>query len=158
MNKKSLIAVLCLVLVLGASLVYISVRPKISKAPTPETPASRWEEEVTKVENRPEETKGVYTIYTPEALASAKGTVLLFFHAPWCPQCRQIDTSITKDGLPSNVTVLKVDYDTHQELRTKYGVTIQTTFVKVNTAGEKLASYVAYDEPQFSSVQRALLP
>lgn len=101
---------------------------------------------------------GKYTDYSEKAVASASGTKLLFFHAPWCPQCREIEASIQDRGLPDNVTVFKVDYDSNQALRQKYGVTIQTTFVKIGADGSKIAGYVAYEEPQFSSVQRELLP
>jgi thiol-disulfide isomerase/thioredoxin len=100
----------------------------------------------------------VYADYSQDATTKTDTTKLLFFHASWCPQCRSIEQSIKKDGLPSGVTVFKVDYDTNQELRQKYGVTIQTTFVKIDSNGNKLAAYVAYEEPTFSSVQRELLP
>lgn len=100
---------------------------------------------------------GTYRAYDSAAVASTKGAKLIFFHAPWCPQCRSVEASIEKDGLPSGVTVFKADYDSSQALRQKYGVTIQTTFVKVDDAGNKLGLYVAYEEPQFSSVKRNLL-
>jgi thiol-disulfide isomerase/thioredoxin len=101
---------------------------------------------------------GEYSDYAAEKVGTANGTVLLFFHASWCPQCREIEASIERDGLPNNVTVLKVDYDSNQILRQRYGVTLQTTFVKVDASGSKIASYVAYEEPRFSAVARELLP
>lgn len=100
---------------------------------------------------------GEYREYSEEAVLTTSGTKLLFFHAPWCPQCRSVEASIERDGLPENVTVFKVDYDSNQELRQRYGVTIQTTFVKVDDLGNKIDSYVAYQEPNFSSVERELL-
>ena len=81
----------------------------------------------------------------------------MFVHAPWCPQCRSLEESIKTTVLPDNVTIFKVDYDSNQALRQQYGVTLQTTFVKVNDEGEKTDSYVAYDEPVFASVERELL-
>lgn len=100
---------------------------------------------------------GKYVDYSDEALVAANGEKLLFFHASWCPQCRSIEASIEEGGLPDGVTVLKVDYDSNQALRQKYGVTIQTTFVKVDDEGNKIDSYVAYQEPTFASVERELL-
>ncbi len=68
-----------------------------------------------------------------------------------------MEASIQQRGIPSGVTVFKVDYDSNQSLRQQYGVTLQTTFVKVDDEGNKVASYVAYEEPRFSSVERELL-
>jgi thiol-disulfide isomerase/thioredoxin len=100
------------------------------------------------------ENTGVFKDYSQETLASAEGDVYLFFHAPWCPQCRAIETDIEKQGVPKGVTILKVDYDTNQDLRKKYGVTLQTTFVKLDSNGNKISNYVAYNEPTFSAVKR----
>ncbi len=100
---------------------------------------------------------GEYRDYSEEAVLATSGEKLLFFHAPWCPQCRSVETSIEQNGLPDDVTVFKVDYDTNQDLRQRYGVTIQTTFVLVDDSGNKIDSYVAYDEPNFASVERELL-
>jgi len=100
---------------------------------------------------------GSYVTYSEAAILDTVGTKLLFFHAPWCPQCRAMEASIESDGIPSGVTVFKVDYDSNQALRQKHGVTLQTTFVKIDDQGNKIASYVAYEEPQFSAVERELL-
>lgn len=156
MNKKTLVIVCALLAVIVAALVYVGVtrgqsRQSVDKPSQPtsvETPV-----------NAPQPASaGVYTSYDASKVASTEGDILLFFHASWCPQCRAIEQSIYDNGLPSGVTVYKVDYDTNQALRQQYGVTLQTTFVKVNRQGEKLASYVAYNEPTFSAVKRELLP
>lgn len=102
---------------------------------------------------------GEYITYSEEAFRAAEGkTRLLFFHASWCPQCRELEASIKSTSLPVGVVVFKVDYDSRQDLRKKYGVTLQTTVVKVDKNDNKLQSFVAYDEPSFASVQRELLP
>lgn len=100
---------------------------------------------------------GVYKDYEESLVANSKGQTLLFFHAPWCPQCRIIESDITNNGLPNNVTVLKVDYDSNNELRKKYEVTLQTTFIKVDNSGNEVKKYVAYNEPTFKSVSEHLL-
>lgn len=88
---------------------------------------------------------GRYVEYEQSQLA-AEGyqETILFFHAPWCPECRAFEQAITSGDIPDGVQVLKVDYDSSSELKKKYGVTLQTTFVKVNAAGEKVSSWVGY--------------
>ena len=100
---------------------------------------------------------GRYVDYSSELVSSTPGDKLLFFHAPWCSQCQDLEADIEASELPKGVTVFKVDYDSNQDLRQKYGVTIQTTVVKVDDEGEKIDSYVAYEEPTFDSVANALL-
>lgn len=99
---------------------------------------------------------GRYVDYSAEALASTPGTRLLFFHAPWCPQCRALESDIEASTIPDDVTIFKVDYDSNQDLREQYGVTIQTTVVEVDGQGKKVADVVPYDEPTFDSVEQAL--
>jgi thiol-disulfide isomerase/thioredoxin len=103
------------------------------------------------------ETAGSFVDYSPELVSSTPGEKLLFFHAPWCPQCQELEADIEEAGVPDGVTVFKVDYDSNQDLREKYGVTIQTTVVKVDDQGEAIESYVAYEEPTFENVSDALL-
>lgn len=100
---------------------------------------------------------GRYVEYSSELVSSTPGEKLLFFHAPWCSQCQQLEADIEASGVPDGVTVFKVDYDSNQDLREKYGVTIQTTVVKVDDEGGEIESYVAYEEPTFDSVAGALL-
>ncbi|MEK7602995.1 MAG: thioredoxin domain-containing protein [Patescibacteria group bacterium] len=103
------------------------------------------------------QTTGNYTVYSEADLAKTSGTKLLFFHAPWCSQCRSLENDIKSKGVPSGVTIFKVDYDTNQKLRQKHGVTIQTTFVKVDDQGNSIGKFVAYDNPVISSVIENLL-
>jgi thiol-disulfide isomerase/thioredoxin len=100
---------------------------------------------------------GQYVDYSPELLSSTPGEKLLFFHAPWCSQCQALDEDIESSGVPDGVTIFKVDYDSNQDLRQQYGVTIQTTMVKVDDNGEKIDSYVAYEDPTLENVSTALL-
>ncbi|XKT74815.1 MAG: thioredoxin family protein [Patescibacteria group bacterium UBA2163] len=81
---------------------------------------------------------GVYEEYAPEKLAYAEiGDVVLFFHASWCPSCRGLNADIEKnlDAIPSEVSILKLDYDKESELRKKYSVTYQHTLVQVDADG-----------------------
>lgn len=101
---------------------------------------------------------GKYVDYSQGALASTAGTKLIFFHAPWCPQCRAIEADIKQEGVPAGVTIFKADYDSSQALRQQYGVTIQTTVVRVDDQGNLVKKYVAYDEPSLAAVRKHLLP
>jgi len=67
--------------------------------------------------------------------------VVLFFHAPWCPTCQAAEQSLTSEPVPAGLTIVKVDFDSELELRRKYGVTVQHTFVQVTPDGRELATW-----------------
>jgi thiol-disulfide isomerase/thioredoxin len=86
--------------------------------------------------------EGSYVDYKPELLANAdKAPVVLFFHANWCPTCKALDKDINDraDALKkSGVTLLKIDYDTANDLKKQYGITVQSSFVKIDSTGKQL--------------------
>ena len=85
-----------------------------------------------------------YADYSADKIAFAKtGKVILFFHAPWCPYCRAADADIRShlSGIPSDTLILKTDYDSSVELKKKYGVTYQTTFVQVDAQGNMVTKW-----------------
>lgn len=87
---------------------------------------------------------GSYEPYSPEKLSLASdGKVLLFFHAVWCPVCRNIEAEINSnlEALPAGTHILKVDYDKEISLRQKYGVTVQHTFVQVDASGNLIQRF-----------------
>jgi thiol-disulfide isomerase/thioredoxin len=150
MNKKLLFIVSFAVLVAGSLFYLVNNRAepgKMKDAMRP--PATANPSETTE--------NGFYVDYSPTVLSEYPGQKVLFFHASWCPQCRAIEKDIEEDGPANGWTIIKVDYDSHQALRQKYGVTLQTTFVKVDDQGNKLSSYVAYDEPTLEAVKRNFL-
>lgn len=69
---------------------------------------------------------------------------ILFFYAPWCPECRAFDEAITSSSIPAGVQILQVDYDSATELRQKHEVTLQSTFVEVDANGAQVAKWVGY--------------
>ena len=88
---------------------------------------------------------GRYTEYSESAVADADfDTTILFFHAPWCPQCRDFEADILTSTIPNGVQILKVDFDSSTELKAKHGVTLQTTFVSVNPDGSQIKKWVGY--------------
>ncbi|MEV8273092.1 thioredoxin family protein [Microbacterium sp. NPDC077184] len=100
-------------------------------------------------------TAGAYVDYTDGAIEATPGDKALFFHASWCPQCRALDEDLRASGAPDGLTVFKVDYDSRTDLRQKYGVTLQTTIVFVDDAGEPISSTVLYDDPSVASLVAA---
>lgn len=79
--------------------------------------------------------------YSQEALTMATNEgkrVVLFFHANWCPTCKaaMADFEANASQIPTDVAILKVDYDTETELKQRYGVAAQDTFVQIDSSGE----------------------
>lgn len=82
---------------------------------------------------------GTVEDYDPSKLVLAEdGDVVMYFYANWCPTCKALDKDIEAnlDSIPDNTHILRVNYDTEAELKRKYGVTYQHTFVQVDADGE----------------------
>lgn len=124
---------------------------------TPTTQRTPTTQSIPSPDATPGASAGAYVEYSDDAIAQAEGRVLLFFHAPWCPQCRSVESDILAEGVPAGVTIIKVDYDSRQDLRQRYGVTLQTTFVEVDADGTELQKHVAYDDPHLAAIVAAML-
>jgi thiol-disulfide isomerase/thioredoxin len=156
MNKKLLVVGGLLVIVAGAFTYVFLNKPAIT-AEKQEMITAQPPTTTAPSESVPAPTPGAYIVYTQDSIANTKGTKLLFFHAPWCPQCRMLDADIVAKGVPEGITIIKVDYDSNQALRQRYGVTIQTTVVRVDDSGNLIKKYVAYDDPTLAAVIREIL-
>lgn len=98
---------------------------------------------VTETKNTPP--SGRYIDYVEsEAANKSYDTTILFFHAPWCIECRGFEMTLNDSAIPPGVQILKTDYDSSRELRKKHDVTIQSTFVRVDSDGKKQVSWVGY--------------
>lgn len=87
---------------------------------------------------------GRYQEYSLEQFAAAADKKrVLFFWAAWCPTCKAANQEITQasDQIPDDVIVFKTNYDTEGELKDKYGITYQHTFVLVDEAGNELKKW-----------------
>jgi pentapeptide MXKDX repeat protein len=90
--------------------------------------------------------------YSANEAKYADSKKVYFFHASWCPICRSIDEEITGDTskIPAKVTIIKTDFDSATELRKKFGVSTQYTFVEVDAAGNEVSQWSA------TTLQKAL--
>ncbi len=88
-----------------------------------------------------------YKAYSGSEYTALKGSkpFVLFFHADWCPICRQMEKTYTErlDEFPEGTIILKTDYDTEDELKSEYGVTTQSTVIVFDAEGERI--YAAQD-------------
>lgn len=82
-----------------------------------------------------------YVEYSADAFASHTGKQVLFFHAEWCPTCRNWEAKIKKElsNLPDGTHIVQADYDAESELKKKYGVTVQSTAVFIDENGEMVS-------------------
>lgn len=88
---------------------------------------------------------GSYEAYSADKIANAaNGDVVLFFHASWCPSCKSVDADIKANmaHIPSDLTILDIDYDKSSDLKKKYGVTSQHTFVQVDAQGNLIKKWL----------------
>lgn len=80
---------------------------------------------------------GQYTAYTDGVIGNGEPAVL-FFYATWCPACQANDARLQEwygaEQLP--VTTYKIDYDNSSDLKSRYGVVQQDTFVRIDGNGD----------------------
>jgi len=158
MKKTQIIATAVILLTLTGAAVWIGLQSTETQSePTNQSTQTTNQPQTTPSSVNPSQNIDAYQDYTSDYLSTTSGTRLLFFHAPWCPQCRQLENDIISNGLPEGVAVIKVDYDSSQQLRQRYGVTLQTTVVRVDDNGDFVEKYVPYDSPTFANVAANLL-
>ncbi len=80
--------------------------------------------------------------YEGEAAAqrlAADKRVVYFFAASWCPTCKATyeDLKVSAMKAPNDLAIVVVDYDKEKDLKAKYGVTYQHTYVAIGPMGEK---------------------
>lgn len=148
--RRALPAILAVGLLLGACGTTTSGGTAASSTPSPSTPAASASADAPKPSSAGSSPQGAardgyvaYSEYAADPAAFSAGPVVLFFHADWCPKCRETDANLTADltSLPEGLTVVKLDFDGETGLRQKYGVTVQHTFVQIDADGEKLDAW-----------------
>lgn len=127
MNSKIILIIIVLVAILGGGLV-ISQQPKSQEVQEPVVLVS----------------SDRYVPYSQTAFVAASDKRrVLYFHADWCPTCRPLNAALSKDPnqIPQGVVLFKTNYDTESELKTKYGITYQHTFVEVDAQGNAVQTW-----------------
>lgn len=152
MNKNTgiIIGIMALVVILGG--VYASMNTRDSVVEQNKMPEGKMMMDEKVVENN-NMMRGSYEMYSPEKVTRAEsGDVVLFFHASWCPSCRNLNSDIEANlnAIPEGVSILKIDYDTETELKKKYGVTYQHTLVQVDKDGVLLKKWSG--SPKLSNI------
>ncbi len=86
---------------------------------------------------------GKYIEYSPELLAEAEGDIVLFFNAVWCPTCRAFKRDLLKNisDIPEGLTIFSVDYDSYTDLKKKYKIRYQHTYVQLGKDGEQIKQW-----------------
>lgn len=113
-------------------------------ATTPEPEASI--SEMPSASETTSEAAGDYIPYGSFATSGDKyseSRVVLFFNAMWCSTCQQARENIEASlgEIPEDLVIVVVDFDSSIELRKKYGVTVQHTFIEIDSAGEPLGKW-----------------
>lgn len=68
------------------------------------------------------------------------GPAVLFFNASWCPTCRSAVKDFEMNALElEGIHLLSVDYDDSADLKKKYDISYQHTFVQIDSMGNVLA-------------------
>ena len=69
--------------------------------------------------------------------------VIIFFNAAWCSTCKvareNFESSLNM--IPRDMTIAVVDFDNSNDLRKKYGVTLQHTFVQIDQNEDSLKKW-----------------
>lgn len=100
------------------------------------------EEKMMDTESTMEKKVWDYVSYNPDIIASTSGNKVLFFHASWCPSCRSADSHFSSATFPADLTVIKTNFDTSGDLKEKYEVTSQHTFVQVDSEGNLVSKWI----------------
>jgi thiol-disulfide isomerase/thioredoxin len=120
---------------------FVSIQePPVVTAPSSDAAMAGKPDAATVSSSKAPSVEATYGAFSDAVLNDGK-TKVLFFHASWCPECKKADATL-KTWLPSKDftrSVYKIDYDTAKELKAKYGVIYQHTFVVVDGQGAKLS-------------------
>lgn len=83
-----------------------------------------------------------YLEYSPTVLDGLSGNIVLFFHADRCPTCQQAEKNFLQEGISEWLTIIKVNFDKETELKKKYSILTQTSFVLVQPDGTLIKRWV----------------
>lgn len=148
MKSKHMLLVILFVVLLVGGILFLGNQNKNSSQSQPVTSNPQGESSAVKNNSQPD-TNGLaerYVDYSTQTLAKAtenNGKAVVFFKASWCPSCVAADKDFKAnfDKVPQNVTILKTDYDTATDLKKKYDITSQDTFVQIDSQGNEITKW-----------------
>ena len=85
-----------------------------------------------------------YVDYSAAAYESASNQKrVLYFYATWCPTCSVANQDFTANSsqIPENVIIFRTNYDKELDLKRKYAITYQHTFVQVDEIGGEITKW-----------------
>lgn len=87
---------------------------------------------------------GNYLNYDTIDISKLEGKIVLDFSATWCPTCQSLKKDINENlsDIPENVNIVVVDYDTHPQLKKRYGIRTQHSFVQVDKGGNEITKWI----------------
>lgn len=138
-NTALIIILLIGIVIVGGLFIGKSNSPLTSKSTT--TTKSRGNKISDPVENTEIER---YVLYSPQVVENTKDKKkVLYFWAVWCPTCKIANAEFInrEDEIPEDVVVFKVNYDTETELKKKYNITYQHTFVYIDDNGNEITQW-----------------
>lgn len=143
MNSKYLIAGGIVIVILAGAYLFIEPTAKTINPDTSGTITNDTNDSKGQPDNITNEVASRYQEYSPEKAASQSQKVVLFFHASWCPTCKAANQEFLNnpEAIPEDVLVLKTDYDTSKELKRKYDVNYQHTFVQIDSQGNQIQQW-----------------
>lgn len=153
MKKTPLVT---LILISSIAFSGCSLFPQINKTNVPETTKVMEETSVNSPTTDSVFKEGKYVEYTPTIISESAQQgkkVVLFFHAKWCPTCKAAQEDIVSrlDELADDIVIVRVDYDTYDDLKKKYSITYQHTFVQVDGDGNEITTWNGGDIDEIKS-------
>lgn len=87
---------------------------------------------------------GMFVKYEDVNISELEGKIVLDFAATWCPSCQAFkeDVQESVSDIPGDVNIVVVDYDKFTDLKKKYGVTTQHTFVQIDNNGGMIEKWI----------------
>ena len=75
-----------------------------------------------------------YEVYKSQIEKYSDSRVILFFNASWCSTCKiaRDNFEASLNEIPADMAIVLVDFDNSNELRKKFGITLQHTFVHID--------------------------
>ncbi|MBI2617493.1 thioredoxin family protein [Candidatus Gottesmanbacteria bacterium] len=137
MSKLLLIPVV-VIFIVGAVIFTVGKKEKPSILQS--TPQNETEKDM----QAPSRVQNQYVEYSKTVFDAAAGKKrIYFFHAKWCPTCKATNEEFLQNSekIPNDIIIFKTDYDTERDLKKKYGITYQHTFVQVDEVGNELTKW-----------------